>query len=104
MSENLLCSFELLKPLDGAALRKETTKAKRKRCVLVSLCPLVLCLHMSNSILTALDTVETRAGEVHPQSPFLEGDPPKKGVNLTAVTRRRDFFSPLFKAVKDKKK
>ncbi|KAG6813807.1 hypothetical protein H0H92_007219 [Tricholoma furcatifolium] len=27
---DLLCAFELLKPLDGAALRKEMTKAKRK--------------------------------------------------------------------------
>lgn len=33
VSEDLLCAFELLKPLDGAALRKEMTKAKRKRCV-----------------------------------------------------------------------
>ncbi|KAG6857542.1 serine/threonine protein phosphatase Pzh1 [Tephrocybe sp. NHM501043] len=32
VSEDLLCAFELLKPLDGAALRKEMTKAKRKRC------------------------------------------------------------------------
>jgi hypothetical protein len=31
VSEDLLCAFELLKPLDGAALRKEMTKAKRKR-------------------------------------------------------------------------
>lgn len=31
VSEDLLCSFELLKPLDGAALKKEMTKAKRKR-------------------------------------------------------------------------
>lgn len=30
VSEELLCAFELLKPLDGAALRKEMTKAKRK--------------------------------------------------------------------------
>jgi serine/threonine-protein phosphatase PP1 catalytic subunit len=33
VSEDLLCAFELLKPLDGAALRKEMTKAKRKRCI-----------------------------------------------------------------------
>ena len=33
VSEDLLCAFELLKPLDGAALRKEMTKAKRKRSV-----------------------------------------------------------------------
>jgi hypothetical protein len=33
VSEDLLCAFELLKPLDGAALRKEMTKAKRKRFV-----------------------------------------------------------------------
>ena len=33
VSEDLLCAFELLKPLDGAALRKEMTKAKRKRYV-----------------------------------------------------------------------
>ena len=33
VSEDLLCAFELLKPLDGPALRKEMTKAKRKRCV-----------------------------------------------------------------------
>lgn len=33
VSEELLCAFELLKPLDGPALRKEMTKAKRKRCV-----------------------------------------------------------------------
>jgi hypothetical protein len=32
VSEDLLCAFELLKPLDGPALRKEMTKAKRKRC------------------------------------------------------------------------
>ncbi|KAG8902267.1 serine/threonine protein phosphatase Pzh1 [Tulasnella sp. 403] len=30
VSEDLLCAFELLKPLDGAALRKEMTKARRK--------------------------------------------------------------------------
>ncbi|KAF7985363.1 hypothetical protein HWV62_6593 [Athelia sp. TMB] len=30
VSEDLLCAFELLKPLDGPALRKEMTKAKRK--------------------------------------------------------------------------
>ncbi|KAF9044565.1 phosphoprotein phosphatase PPZ [Hymenopellis radicata] len=33
VSEDLLCAFELLKPLDGAALRKEMTKAKRKSMV-----------------------------------------------------------------------
>jgi serine/threonine-protein phosphatase PP1 catalytic subunit len=33
VSEDLLCSFELLKPLDGAALKKEMTKSKRKRQV-----------------------------------------------------------------------
>ena len=33
VSEDLLCAFELLKPLDGPALRKEMTKAKRKRQV-----------------------------------------------------------------------
>jgi serine/threonine-protein phosphatase PP1 catalytic subunit len=33
VSEDLLCSFELLKPLDGAALKKEMTKSKRKSCV-----------------------------------------------------------------------
>lgn len=33
VSEDLLCAFELLKPLDGAALRKEMTKAKRKSLV-----------------------------------------------------------------------
>ncbi|KJA29109.1 hypothetical protein HYPSUDRAFT_487030 [Hypholoma sublateritium FD-334 SS-4] len=33
VSEDLLCAFELLKPLDGAALRKEMTKAKRKSAV-----------------------------------------------------------------------
>lgn len=31
VSEDLLCAFELLKPLDGTALRKEMTKVKRKR-------------------------------------------------------------------------
>ncbi|KDQ11593.1 hypothetical protein BOTBODRAFT_114251 [Botryobasidium botryosum FD-172 SS1] len=31
VSEDLLCAFELLKPLDGPALRKEMTKARRKR-------------------------------------------------------------------------
>ncbi|KAK1924772.1 Metallo-dependent phosphatase-like protein [Papiliotrema laurentii] len=30
VSEDLLCSFELLKPLDGAALKKEMTRSKRK--------------------------------------------------------------------------
>ncbi|KAJ7225532.1 Metallo-dependent phosphatase-like protein [Mycena pura] len=30
VSEDLLCAFELLKPLDGAALRKEMSKVKRK--------------------------------------------------------------------------
>jgi len=30
VSEDLLCAFELLKPLDGPALRKEMTKARRK--------------------------------------------------------------------------
>ncbi|TFK57107.1 phospho protein phosphatase PPZ [Heliocybe sulcata] len=34
VSEELLCAFELLKPLDGPALRKEMTKAKRKRSVI----------------------------------------------------------------------
>ena len=33
VSEDLLCSFELLKPLDGAALKKEMTRSKRKRSV-----------------------------------------------------------------------
>ncbi|KAF8516381.1 Metallo-dependent phosphatase-like protein [Gautieria morchelliformis] len=33
VSDDLLCAFELLKPLDGPALRKEMTKAKRKRFV-----------------------------------------------------------------------
>lgn len=33
VSEELLCAFELLKPLDAPALRKEMTKAKRKRSV-----------------------------------------------------------------------
>jgi len=37
VSEDLLCSFELLKPLDGAALKKEMTRSKRKRCVLIDL-------------------------------------------------------------------
>ncbi|KAJ7071049.1 phosphoprotein phosphatase PPZ [Mycena amicta] len=31
VSDDLLCAFELLKPLDGAALRKEMSKVKRKR-------------------------------------------------------------------------
>ncbi|KAF9511688.1 hypothetical protein BS47DRAFT_1298624 [Hydnum rufescens UP504] len=35
VSEELLCAFELLKPLDGAALRKEMNKAKRKRCAVL---------------------------------------------------------------------
>ncbi|KAH9919079.1 phosphoprotein phosphatase PPZ [Fomitopsis serialis] len=35
VSEELLCAFELLKPLDGPALRKEMTKAKRKTYVAV---------------------------------------------------------------------
>ena len=30
VSEDLLCAFELLKPLDGAALRKEMNKNKRR--------------------------------------------------------------------------
>ena len=34
VSEDLLCAFELLKPLDGQQLRKEMSKAKRKRYVL----------------------------------------------------------------------
>ena len=33
VSEDLLCAFELLKPLDGPALRKEMSKVKRKRYV-----------------------------------------------------------------------
>ena len=37
VSEDLLCSFELLKPLDGAALKKEMTKSKRKRYVVAYL-------------------------------------------------------------------
>ncbi|KIJ45158.1 hypothetical protein M422DRAFT_167362 [Sphaerobolus stellatus SS14] len=36
VSDDLLCAFELLKPLDGPALRKEMTKAKRKRYALFS--------------------------------------------------------------------
>ena len=40
VSEDLLCAFELLKPLDGAALRKEMTKAKRKRYAMDCLTPL----------------------------------------------------------------
>ncbi|KIY52708.1 phospho protein phosphatase PPZ [Fistulina hepatica ATCC 64428] len=39
VSEDLLCAFELLKPLDGAALRKEMTKARRKRSDAVSSSP-----------------------------------------------------------------
>jgi serine/threonine-protein phosphatase PP1 catalytic subunit len=31
VSEDLLCAFELLKPLDGAALKKEMAKNKRRR-------------------------------------------------------------------------
>lgn len=34
VSEDLLCAFELLKPLDAPALRKEMSKVKRKRCVM----------------------------------------------------------------------
>jgi hypothetical protein len=30
VSEDLLCAFELLKPLDGPALKKELLKSKRK--------------------------------------------------------------------------
>lgn len=30
VSEDLLCAFELLKPLDGPALKKEMAKNKRK--------------------------------------------------------------------------
>ena len=33
VSEDLLCAFELLKPLDGAALKKEMAKNKRRRFV-----------------------------------------------------------------------
>jgi hypothetical protein len=33
VSEDLLCAFELLKPLDPAVIKKELSKAKRKRCV-----------------------------------------------------------------------
>lgn len=43
VSEDLLCSFELLKPLDGAALKKEMTKSKRKRWV--HHCPLPSAPH-----------------------------------------------------------
>lgn len=31
VSEDLLCAFELLKPLDGAALKKEMQKKRRQR-------------------------------------------------------------------------
>ncbi len=31
VSDDLLCAFELLSPLDGQALRKEMAKARRKR-------------------------------------------------------------------------
>lgn len=31
VSEDLLCAFELLKPLDPAVIKKELSKAKRKR-------------------------------------------------------------------------
>ncbi|CAD6958419.1 unnamed protein product [Tilletia controversa] len=34
VSEDLLCAFELLKPLDGAALKKEMAKNKRKSTLL----------------------------------------------------------------------
>jgi hypothetical protein len=30
VSEDLLCAFELLKPLDGPALRKELAKSRRR--------------------------------------------------------------------------
>lgn len=30
VNEDLLCSFELLKPLDGAALKKELAKCRKK--------------------------------------------------------------------------
>lgn len=43
VSEDLLCSFELLKPLDGAALKKEMTKSKRKRYV--------YCMYATNNSL-----------------------------------------------------
>ena len=49
------------------------------------------------------NAVETRAGEVHPKSIFLEGGPPKRGVNLTAVVRRINFFLPFLKTVNSKK-
>lgn len=47
VSEELLCAFELLKPLDGPALRKEMTKAKRKRCV-------VFAVYSTDSLITML--------------------------------------------------
>lgn len=36
VSEDLLCAFELLKPLDGAALKKELLKCKRKNSAAVA--------------------------------------------------------------------
>lgn len=33
VSEDLLCAFELLKPLDAAVIKKELSKAKRKKYV-----------------------------------------------------------------------
>ena len=37
VTEDLLCAFELLKPLDGAALRKEMIKGRKKRSVVLRL-------------------------------------------------------------------
>lgn len=35
VSEDLLCAFELLKPLDGSALKKEMARNKRQRYVVL---------------------------------------------------------------------
>lgn len=36
VSEDLLCAFELLKPLDGPALKKELMKSKRKNSAMLA--------------------------------------------------------------------
>ena len=35
VSEDLLCAFELLKPLDGSAIKKEMARNKRQRYVVL---------------------------------------------------------------------
>jgi hypothetical protein len=80
VSEDLLCAFELLKPLDGAALRKEMTKAKRKRCV--------VCLRLQRSPYSRLCVASCKQPNRHVVSHVTEAGSPQ---NMTVLGQISGF-------------